>query len=157
MFTLSLVKEFYMSKSLIPNRTQAWGSQKVIKSLNSMREFSDKPGSNPILTGPAQPSPSRPHPARPWRYLTVYFTENLKDVKFEHNLYSSQYLASLSLIVWKLCIFFGSVATSVIFSSFFIITYNWEGYFEFWWFQRKDLVQIYQNIPYLFVYFVLYL
>ena len=36
---------------------------------------------------------------------------------------------------------FGNVAISVIFNSFFIITFDW-------WFHRKDLVQIYQNWPY---------
>ena len=43
---------------------------------------------------------------------------------------------------------FSNVAISVIFSSFFIITFDWNKNFEFWWFHRKDLVQIYQNILY---------
>ena len=43
---------------------------------------------------------------------------------------------------------FSNVAISVIYSSFFFITFDWKGNFEFWWFHRKDLVQIYQNIPY---------
>ena len=41
---------------------------------------------------------------------------------------------------------FGNVA--IIFSSFFIITFDWNGNFEFWWFHWKDLVQIYQNITF---------
>ena len=44
---------------------------------------------------------------------------------------------------------FGNPAISVIFSSFFIITFDWIGNFKFWWFYRKDIVKIYQNIPYL--------
>ena len=40
------------------------------------------------------------------------------------------------------------VAISVIFSSFFIITFDWNGNFEFWLLHRKDLAQISQNITY---------
>ena len=29
-----------------------------------------------------------------------------------------------------------------------IITFDWNGNFELWWFHRKGLDQIYQNIPY---------
>ena len=34
---------------------------------------------------------NRPDPARPWRFLTAYFSESIKDmdVKFWHNLHSS--------------------------------------------------------------------
>ena len=74
-------------------------------------------------------------------------------MKFWHNFHSSQfnlcyqYLGSLFLIVWKLFSIrqrnnFG------IFSSFFIITFDENENFVFWWFKRKDLVQIYQNIHY---------
>ena len=43
---------------------------------------------------------------------------------------------------------FRNLTISVIYSSFFIITFDWKRNFEFTWIQRKDLVQIYQNIPY---------
>ena len=42
---------------------------------------------------------------------------------------------------------FSNVAISVIFSSFFILTFDWKGNSEFWWFHHKDLVQIYWIIP----------
>ena len=45
--------------------------------------------------------------------------------------------------------FFGNVSISVIFNSFFIITFEWNGNFELWCFHGKDLVHFYQNIPYL--------
>ena len=31
------------------------------------------------------------------------------------------------------------------FRHFYIFTFNWKGNCKFWWFHRKDLVQIYQN------------
>ena len=34
------------------------------------------------------------------------------------------------------------------FSRFSIITFDWKGNFWFWWFHRKDLVQIYHNKSY---------
>ena len=43
---------------------------------------------------------------------------------------------------------FCNLEISVIFSSFFIITFDWDENFKFWWFHRKDIVKIYQNIPY---------
>ena len=46
-------------------------------------------------------------------------------------------LGSISLIVLKLCTFRQR--------SSFVITFDWNGNFEFWWFH---LVQIYQNISY---------
>ena len=68
----------------------------------------------------------------------------------------SQNLKKIFLIVFKLCAF-RHVAISVIFSSFFIITFDWNGDFEFWWFLRKDLAQIYQNILYLkLIFFLIY-
>ena len=68
--------------------------------------------------------------------------------------------ASFKSVIWAIIIwgrdlwyfgnyvFFDNVAISVIFSSYFIITFDRNGHFEFWWFHRKDLVQIYQNIPF---------
>ena len=41
------------------------------------------------------------------------------------------------------------IAISVISRSFFIINFEWDGNFKFWWFHQKDLVQIYKNILYL--------
>ena len=38
---------------------------------------------------------------------------------------------------------FDNVAISIIFSSFFIIIFDWNGKFELWWFHWKYLVQIY--------------
>ena len=43
---------------------------------------------------------------------------------------------------------FRKVAISLIFSRFFIITFDWNGNLKFWWFHWKYLVQIYQNITY---------
>ena len=95
---------------------------------------------------------NQPGPTRPWRSLTAYFLESLKDrdVKFWHNLHSSlqfvlSKLRSISLIVWKPCTFcqfsyFGN------FQQFFIIAFDWKRNFGFWWFPQKDIVRICQNI-----------
>ena len=52
-----------------------------------------------------------------------------------------QNMGSISTIVWKQCAFrqhsnFGN------FQQFFITTFDWNGNFKFWWFHRKDVVQI---------------
>ena len=44
--------------------------------------------------------------------------------------------------------FLANVAISIIFSLLFIITFDRKENFEFRWFHRKDLVQIYQTITY---------
>ena len=59
-----------------------------------------------------------------------------------------QSLESIYYIVWKLWDF-PQRKSLLIFSSFFIITFDWNGNFEIRWFHRKDVVQIYQNILYL--------
>ena len=49
-----------------------------------------------------------------------------------------------SLIVWKLCTFLQRSN----FISFIVINFDWIGNFEFCLLHRKDLSQIYLNIPY---------
>ena len=84
---------------------------------------------------------NRTDPTRPGQTATLFdglFLKKIKatNVNFWLNLHSHA--------------FFGNVAISVIFSSFFIKTINWKENFEFWWFHRKYLIQIYQNIYTLF-------
>ena len=88
-------------------------------------------------------------PTRPWRFSTAYTSENIQDweVRFWHHFDSSLNFGSISLIVWKLCYFrngrnFGN------FWHILIITFYWKGNTKFWWFHRKDLVQICQSQPY---------
>ena len=80
--------------------------------------------------------------------------ENIRDknVKCWHNLHSVLNLSywnleSISLIILELCAFLKRSNFNN-FQQFFIITFDWNGNFEFWWFYQKDLVQIYQNISY---------
>ena len=57
----------------------------------------------------------------------------------------------ISLIFWILCGFRqrSNFSFSKQCSRFFIVTFDWDGNFEFWWFHRNDQVHIYQGIPYL--------
>ena len=65
--------------------------------------------------------------------MTAYFSESIEDRE------------SISYVVWKLWAF-PQRKNLVIFSSFFIITFDWIENFESWLYYRKYLVQIYQNI-----------
>ena len=89
---------------------------------------------------------NQPDHTRPWRSLTAYLSESFKDrdVKFLDTIFIQisnlyyQNLGSASLIVWDAR--FASVAISIIFSSFFIITFDWKG-----WSHWQDLGHIYQT------------
>ena len=85
------------------------------------------------------------------RSLASYFSETIKDwnVKFWHNRHSS---LQFVLFIFAFDIF-DSLETMrsserCNFISFFSITFDWNGNFAFWLLYRKDLAQIYQNIPY---------
>ena len=100
---------------------------------------------------PAWPDPTLPNPTRLdrnaiWRLIS----RELGDVKFWHNLHTSHQFVLLKFWIDIFdsleTVLFGNEALSVIFRSFFIITFDWN--FEFWWFDRNELVQIYQNLPY---------
>ena len=56
----------------------------------------------------------------------------------------SPFKSPICLYLWYFGIYalFGNVEISVIFSSFSIITFDWNGHFELWWFHLKDLIQI---------------
>ena len=81
---------------------------------------------------------------RPSRFLTSYFFENIRDrnVKFWYNLHS-RLLLVLSKFRFDI---FDSLETMRFsernnFIIFFIITFDWNGNFEFWLLHRKDLAQ----------------
>ena len=90
-----------------------------------------------------------------YRSLIAYIWESIRDrdVEFWHVfLFKSSTCATK---IWDryleqfgYYVLFGNVAISVIFISFIIITFGWNGNFELWWFHRKELVDIYKNIPY---------
>ena len=99
---------------------------------------------DPTRPDSARPGPTRPGPARPdrnalwqlisqkvWKIGTWNFNTNF--IKL-FNLYY-QIFKLISLIVWKLWAFPQC-------SSFFIITFDWNGNFEFWLLHLKDLAQI---------------
>ena len=100
--------------------------------------------------------------------LTAYFLENLKDKEiFTQSLSKSPVCA---IKIWNLYIkwlrshaLFDNVAILDIFSSIFIITFDWKGKFKFRWFHRQDLgpihlTQLYFEFrKYFFFYKILFL
>ena len=50
---------------------------------------------------------------------------------------------SISLTVWQLRAFRCNVTILAIFQQLFITTFDWNENFKFWWFNWKDLAQIY--------------
>ena len=58
---------------------------------------------------------------------------------------SHKNLGFISFIVWKLYGFQHFQQISSFFGSLFIITFDWIRNFNFWWFHRKDIIQIYYN------------
>ena len=86
----------------------------------------------------------------------TYLSEGIRDsdVKFWQHFLS--FKSSIFVIkIWdryfwyfKNYAFFSNVEISLISSSIFIVTFEWNGNFELWWFHRKDLVLIYCYIPY---------
>ena len=107
---------------------------------------------------PARPDPTWPDPTRPGPAVTLLDGLLLKKVwKVETEIlkqYSFNFpICAIKIWNWYLWYLknyghFRKVAISLIFSRFFNITFDWDGNFEFWWFHRKDLNQIHQNIPY---------
>ena len=71
-----------------------------------------------------------------WNFDTLFI-----QVKYQN-------MGSISLIVWKLCPFRQRSNFGNFHQFIFFISFNWNRNFEFWWFHRKDLVPIYQNISY---------
>ena len=92
-------------------------------------------------------------PTRFWRSLTACISESVEDrhVKFWHNIDSNFKLKSISFIEWKLFAYksFRNFGNFQQFS--FIITVDWMGNSNSYWFHRKDLdkMQIYQCQSYL--------
>ena len=83
------------------------------------------------------------------RQLALKTCSNLfQQLLYVHSTYPWCALHSNSHSMWitLYCSLFGNVAISVILSSFYIITFDWNWNFEFWLFHQKDLVEIYKNI-----------
>ena len=84
-----------------------------------------------------------------WRSLTAYISKIIKDSELDSSLQLCNYnLESISTIAWKLCAFhhrrnFGNIP------QFFYQYFQPKGNFKFWWFHLRDLIQIYQNQPYI--------
>ena len=95
-------------------------------------------------------------PVRPNPTVTLFysiFLKNYRRWRCEILAQSSFKSSICSIKIWHQYLWqfgnyvlFGNVAFLVIFCRFFIMTFNWNRNFEFWWFHRKDLVHIYQNI-----------
>ena len=64
-----------------------------------------------------------------------------------HELYAAWYTQISNGKIWNIWLWKGSFALRLII-SFFIITFDWNGNFEFRLLHRKDLVQFYQKISY---------
>ena len=96
---------------------------------------------------------NRPKPARPSPTVTVFFSRKVLKIetwnfdKMFIQVFNLCYksLDSISFIFGNHA-FFGNVVISPIFIRFFHHSFQLKR--KFWYFHRKNLVQIYQNIPY---------